>query len=130
MKPGVKFSLLCSFFSLLTLSGAVHATDSAGNYAIWGVGNSTCHSYNKARKAGEDDKYKDFLMGYLTAYNTLTEDTYRITGMTNMTTLLETFDQKCKTAPVSSFELVLKEVIQELYKERMKKPESKQKRVW
>jgi hypothetical protein len=130
MKPGVKVTLLCSFFYLLILTGRVNAADDAGNYAIWGAGNTTCHHYNNARKAGEDDKYKDFLMGYLTAYNTLTDDTYRITGTSNMTTLLETFDQKCKLAPVSSFELVLREIIQELYKERMKKPESKQKRVW
>ncbi len=130
MKSAIKVAMLSSIFCLALNTAPLQAADGEGNYAIWGVGNSTCHHYNKARKSGEDDNYKNFVMGYLTAYNTLAEETYRITGDKNLTAVLDTFDAKCKVAPVNSFELVLTEIIQELYKGRLKKAESKQKRVW
>ncbi len=132
MKTALPHALLISLSSLLLCSTATQAADAKGNYAIWGVGNSTCYHYNKARKEGDasDDKYKHYLMGYLTAYNTVTEETYSISSDKNLKTLMAMFDNKCELAPLNTFEFVVTEVVGELYKGRMKKSDANQKRVW
>ena len=55
------------------------AVDSNGHYAIWGKGNKSCHSYNISKNTDEEQRFKDYIMGYLTAFNVQMPETYRIT---------------------------------------------------
>ena len=56
------------------------AADSTGSYAIWGAGQKSCFRYSNTRNADDDRSYRFYLMGYLTAYNMHTPETYRISG--------------------------------------------------
>lgn len=110
-----------SFALLMIVIIPVHAADSSGNYAIWGSGNKSCHSYNLARAGEEEDaKYRDYLMGYLTAYNHQTPETYSISRDMNLDDVLGWMDEQCQLKPVISFEEALVNFIIENYEGRMK----------
>jgi len=108
--------LLLSFQPIVT-----PAADKNGNYAIWGMGRNTCYSYNMAREAEDYVRYKDYLMGYLTAYNVVAENTYRISGKMELDNILEWMDDYCELKQVHSFELVLADFILEHKETRIKK---------
>ena len=96
------------------------AADKKGNYAIWGVGNKSCHSYNLARAANEDNKYKDYIMGYFTAYNHTAVDTYSISSDMKMDEILTWIDDQCGMKPIISFEDILTTFILDNYETRLK----------
>ena len=98
----------------------VHAADNSGNYAIWGSGNKSCHSFNLARAEDEDGKYRDYLMGYLTAYNHQTPETYSISRDMNLDDVLTWMDEQCQLKPIVSFEEALVNFVIEHYEDRMK----------
>lgn len=100
------------------------AADPQGNHAIWGVGNKSCFSYSNARKDGNFDAYKHYIMGYLTAYNALAEDTYRISGNMNLNEILTWFDDYCELKAVNAFELALADFIFEHHEKRTRTPSS------
>ena len=77
---------------LLTVTNS-HAEDAKGNFAIWGVGNKTCFSYYSARENNNYDDYKNFLMGFLTAYNALVPDTFRISGNMDIDAIIDWIDE-------------------------------------
>ena len=106
----------------LLLPFTVIAADSAGNYAIWGVGKKSCHSYNLARAASEDGKYKDYLMGYFTAYNHIAQETYSITNDMDLDAIMTWVDDQCEMKPVISYEEVLTTFIIDHFEKRMKFP--------
>ena len=54
------------------------AADKEGNHAVWGVGGKSCFHYGQAQGQPEAESYRDFAMGYLTAYDAMTADTYSI----------------------------------------------------
>lgn len=108
-------------FLLLYVSAAV-AADKKGNYAIWGVGSHSCHSFNLARAANEDNKYRDYIMGYFTAYNHEATDTYSITRDMDLNEILTWVDEQCEMKPIISIEEVLTTFILDNYEGRMKTP--------
>ncbi len=114
------FILLLSFQPIVA-----QANDKNGSYAIWGMGSKTCYSYNKDRGAGDYVRYKDYLMGYLTAYNATAEDTYRISGKMELNDILEWLDDYCEFKQVHAFELALADFIHEHKETRIKKARSK-----
>ena len=101
------------------------AKDKNGNYAIWGMGRKTCYSYTKAREAGDYAPYKDYMMGYFTAYNEITEETYLISGNMDLNEILEWMDEYCEQKQMNSFDLVLGDFILEHIEKRMKTAPSK-----
>ena len=109
-----------SMIFLLFFAAASVAADKKGNFAIWGAGNSSCHSYNQARAANEDNKFRDYIMGYFTAYNHQSVDTYSISRDMNLNEILTWIDELCELKPVTSIEEVLTTFILENYDERMK----------
>lgn len=109
-----------SIIFLLFYVTAGVAADKKGNYAIWGVGNKSCHSYNLARAANEDNKYKDYIMGYFTAYNHEAVDTYSISRDMNLDAILSWIDEQCEMKPIVSFEEALTTFILDNYEGRMK----------
>ncbi len=114
----MKFILVCS---LIMLTQTTMAADSSGNIAIWGAGKKSCFSYSSARKSGDDGNFQNYLMGYLTAYNAQTPDTYRISGKKNLPEILSWLDNYCETKPVHGFDQALIEFITEHYPMRYKR---------
>ncbi len=106
---------------LLLFVHTAQAADNSGKYAIWGAGQKSCFRYNAARSSGEDDYYRYFLMGYLTAYNTQTPETYRISGGNDMPAILSWLDDFCTSKQSQGFELALIEFIAEHYPKRYKR---------
>ncbi|OGT63519.1 MAG: hypothetical protein A3I13_03075 [Gammaproteobacteria bacterium RIFCSPLOWO2_02_FULL_47_50] len=109
-----------SMIFLLIYASASVAADKKGNYAIWGAGNSPCHGYNLARAANEDNKFRDYIMGYFTAYNHEAADTYSISRDMNLNEILNWVDEQCELKPITSIEEVLTNFIIENYENRMK----------
>lgn len=111
------------FLMLLVLPLQVlHAADSNGNYAIWGSGNKSCHKYNLTRAAGEDDNYREYIMGYLTSYNHQAQETYSISRDMNLSEIMAWLDGECEQKPVIAFEEALVNFLIEHYQDRMKFP--------
>lgn len=88
---------------LLTVANS-HAEDAKGNFAIWGVGNKSCFSYDSARENNNYDDYKNFLMGFLTAYNALAPDTFRISGNMDIDAIIDWIDAHCETNKLHAFQ--------------------------
>lgn len=107
---------------LICASFTAYARDKNGNYAVWGPGDKSCFSYNNARKADKYDEYKYFIMGYLTAYNTLTPDTYRISGMDQFPDVLKWLDDYCQKTPVHGFEQAVSDYIVAHHESRLARP--------
>lgn len=108
--------LLTLFISTPTLYS--HAADTKGNYAIWGEGSLSCHQFSKSRKAKDDALLKAYLRGYLTAYNTLTTDTYRITGKMNLPQVLTWLDEYCDKKAIDSFDRAIQMLLTEIANKR------------
>jgi hypothetical protein len=114
------------FLLLLSLlPTAILAADNNNNYAIWGMGRKVCNNYNKAREAEDYVRYKDYLMGYLTAYNKLAQDTYRVSGKKDLNEILEWMDEYCETKQIHSFESAVTDFIIEHTEDRIKRSPSK-----
>ena len=104
----------------LSMQGYTHAADRSGNYAIWGKGNKSCFSYLKDRDAGKDNAYKNYVMGYLTAYNTLTPETYNISGNLRLDDIMAWLDDYCDAKQVHGLEQSLIEFISEHHEKRLR----------
>jgi len=99
---------------------SVSAADNMGNYAIWGKGNKSCFSYLKKRNNDAHEAYKDYLKGYLTAFNTITSETYSISGKMNIDQITKWIDDYCDVNKVHGFEQALTEFITQHYQDRFK----------
>lgn len=102
------------FISMSTL-----AADAGGNYAIWGVGQSSCHKFLKSREADESRQYKDYLMGYLTAFNTLSDDTYNISGKTKLGEIEQWLAGYCDLHQIESFNRAIQQYATEHFDARL-----------
>lgn len=116
---------LSILFLLTMLPLQSQAADSNGHFAIWGKGNKSCHSYNISRDTEEEQEYKDYIMGYLTALNVQLPDTYRVSGEMNLNDILAWLDDYCGLKPILAFEQSLADFIKDNYDKRMKKSPSK-----
>ena len=100
---------------LAVIATGAQAADKDGNYVVWGAGRASCNTYLHQR---EDEvamgKFKGFLMGYLTAYNAFTPDTFRISGQRDLDALLEWLDQYCDEHRVEGFERAVQQLINAL----------------
>jgi hypothetical protein len=112
-------------FLLALIPLQLQAADSKGHFAIWGKGNKSCHSYNISRNTDEEQRFKDYIMGYLTAFNVQMPETYRIAGHMNLDEILAWLDDYCELKPIMAFEQSLAEFITGNYDKRMKKSPSK-----
>ena len=114
--------------SLLLFSNALFAADEKGSYAIWGAGTKSCFSYTKTRNGEDDSFYRNYLKGYLTAYNTQAPDTYRVSGDKDLTAVLAWFDDYCEQKPVHGFDQAVVEFIIEQHPKRHKRAQKQGRR--
>ncbi len=121
------FPVLATLMTLMT-SSTVLAADIQGNYAIWGVGMTSCNQYIIAREAQDDVKYKQYVMGYLTAYNSMAENTYRVSGFNDLNSILSWMDETCIANRVHGFETSLKMYTEVMHEKRLKTPQAQKKR--
>ncbi len=59
-------------------------------------------------------------MGYLTAFNILTPETYRLSGNKNLNEILVWFDEYCELKAINAFELALADFVREHFESRSK----------
>lgn len=111
---------------LLTISLAcpliANAADKQGNYAVWGTGGRSCHSFNEAVKSNASDEYRFYAMGYFTAYHTFVEDTYRLGADLDWQGIQGLVANYCERVPMDSFERALKLTAEELAPKRQRRP--------
>ncbi|MGE3775364.1 MAG: hypothetical protein AB7I32_20750 [Gammaproteobacteria bacterium] len=99
--PLVRRVVACT---LLAASAAASGIDAEGNYAVWGVGQASCHQFGQAYAADDVAAYKAYLAGYLTAYNTLAKDVYQATGSNTLKDNLAALAAHCAKNPMDSYE--------------------------
>ncbi len=109
---------------LLIFIQTAKAADESGNIAIWGAGQKSCFSYINARKSDDDGFYRNYVMGYLTAYNTQTPDTYRLSGNKNLAAIMKWLDEYCEASQTRGFEQALLEFTAKHYPQRYRHPPS------
>jgi len=96
----------------------VYGNDAQGNHAVWGIGQTSCHGYNRARAASGFGEHKAYLMGYLTAYNTFTPNTYNVAGSKDLNGILAWLDEYCKKNAIDSFERALSQMVATFHETR------------
>lgn len=107
---------------LMSLSLQTWAADKSGNYAIWGKGQKSCFRYLKDRSAAEDGPYKDYVMGYLTAYNAVTPETYSISSDMKLDDIMEWLDDYCDVNQMGGLEASMLDFIINHYEKRHRTP--------
>ncbi len=113
-------ALLCTLLNPLPAMAA----DKDGNYAVWGVGAKSCYHYGQAVTAGQADieQFRNYVMGYLTAYNALTENTYNIGAGKNLDQIMTWMSDYCAAKQIHTFEQALAEFTSVQYPERSRQP--------
>ena len=110
---------------IIGLSLQVGAADQSGNYAIWGKGQKSCFRYLKERAGGMDQAYREYVMGYLTAYNAVAPETYSISRDMNLDQIMTWLDDYCDANQVNGLEQSLLQFINNHYEQRYRMPPSR-----
>ena len=93
--------------AVLVLGAGVdaRAADSAGNYAVWGAGGASCHRFQRSSaEASSEQAFRNYLMGYMTAYNAIVENTYNGLGGLSLEDALAWLDNYCSLHKLDSFD--------------------------
>ena len=106
-------------------TGAANAADADGNYAVWGMGSKSCFAYKQAVAQGGNEAFREFVMGYLTAYNAVAQDTYRIEGSMSLDEIMAWLGDYCEARQMHSFEQALTDFTVEHKDARMKRSPSR-----
>jgi hypothetical protein len=110
------------FLCCVSLGFPAAADDTRGNHAVWGSGQNSCNRFNHSQKDGQFEPYKHFLMGYLTAYNTLAEDTYNVAGAHDLNEIVAWLNAYCTKTPTDSFDHALQMLVSEFRESRLRVP--------
>ncbi len=116
-----RFALVCLLtLGLLITANPLPAADAEGNYVVWGQGRASCHSFRKALGSDGESGFRAWLMGYLTAYNAVTPDTFRVSGQRDMDALLDWLDDYCATHQLDSLDRATRFMVEALYPDRQR----------
>ena len=103
------FSTLLQILSItcisLTLPPPTLAKDIDGEFIAFSVGTGSCKNYLAARQAGGSSfqTYKDWLSGYLSAFNLIVANTYDIVGKRRYKQLIRWVDRYCNKNQQQAF---------------------------
>ena len=103
---------------IISLSLPAWSVDQSGNYAIWGKGQKSCFRYLKEYSGDKSDAYREYLMGYLTAYNVAAPETYSISGNMDLDEIIAWLDDYCEANQMHALEQSLLEFIASHYENR------------
>ncbi|MBI5618117.1 MAG: hypothetical protein HY943_17675 [Gammaproteobacteria bacterium] len=103
----IRAALLLATLTAPLLGGCppAPAADKDGNYAVWGLGQSSCNQFLRTGTApGMSDQYASFVMGFLTAFNALAPETYQATGNNGLQDNLDWLKTYCEAHRTDGFE--------------------------
>lgn len=115
---GLAVTLACSF---LFAAGA-QAADDKGNFALRGIGAQNCGLLIEQMQQDQAvvPVVTTWLLGYVTAVNRLTPETYDISPVVDSSALMRMVVGVCQKFPDSRFETVVADVLQALGLARVK----------
>ncbi len=92
----MKSTTLCCLilaFSIFTAD----AKDIDGEFVVFSTGAASCGDYLQARRSGSSslEPYRQWLSGYLSAFNLIVVNTYDIVGDYQYTQIIDWLDQYC-----------------------------------
>jgi len=93
------------------LVNPVNATDAVKNYAVWGIGQTSCNQFKQAFDADGTKEYLTYLAGYLTAFSTFSSATDRAPDKTLKQRLHE-ISEYCTGHRMDSFERGIQATLQ------------------
>lgn len=102
---------------LASLPLAAHAADAKHDFAVRGIGALQCADYLKTKgqvAAFERLSMENWILGYLTAENRITPDTYDIMALQAPQVLPNLVGALCKANPAASVETVVAGLVQRL----------------
>jgi len=114
---------------LQVFAATAWAADAAGNYAIWGAGRESCYRFLQSTDGEASDRYKIFVMGYLTAFNTLRDETYNATGAQTLDVSLGWLADYCELHQMDSFDRAIQQMLMANYDSRQRVPPGRE-RGW
>lgn len=113
--------VLASALCTLLASLAASAADGAGNYAIWGAGGRSCNQFERSSDdSAARARYRDYLMGYLTAYNTLAAETYNAVGTMTLDDAVRWLDDYCDAHRMDSFDRAVAQLVMSQHESRQR----------
>lgn len=86
---------------LLSFSLNLSAKDANKEFATYGKGGDSCQSYLDARRQGgvTEDEFRQWLAGYISAFNLIIDGTYDVFGSTDFEGLMAWLDDRCTKYP-------------------------------
>ena len=110
------------FVSTTTLS---LAADEEGRYALEGPGRINCAALNEMDNSSQSMQFlAAWTLGYMSAHNRVTEDTYDLTPWQNIQSVIALSRQFCASQPEASFEEALQQLMRFLSPNRLRKADS------
>ena len=114
-----------AFFLLSALvMNEASSADANKRFSVRGLGTNTCSKYLEDRNGSDakemSDRYADWFMGFLTAYNWLKADTYDISAQYKTTGLLRYLDLQCGRSPKSKIIDAATSLVNAIYGKRQK----------
>lgn len=96
--------MICLFLSLM-FCNISQAKDIDGEFVVFSVGAHKCSDYIKAKDIGGNSfkSYKDWLSGYMSAFNLIVTNTYDIIGQRKYSQIIRWLDIYCKKNRNESF---------------------------
>ncbi len=106
--------------ALTTGSAPALAADKDGAY--WSQRPDECRNFVRLHAATdrkpETEAVRNWISGYLSAYNRLTPETYDITGATDFEQVLRAVERYCKSNPFADISAAMETVTNDLYPTR------------
>ncbi|MBF0218771.1 MAG: hypothetical protein HQL49_04475 [Gammaproteobacteria bacterium] len=112
--------VISGFLLFLSLSPITYAKDMDGRHAVYAVGGESCTPYMQARRQGGEimERYNHFILGYLTAFNLIVENTHNILGDKGYAKALAWLDGFCQINPKENFTTAIATMTEIFYSER------------
>ena len=113
---------LFSFLAATLISLEARAADTGGQFAVEGIGRSTCESFITAKSESLDAywMFLGWLDGYMTGINQYSPETYDITPWQSQNLVATLFERFCATNPEANFFAVANRMIVELRDDRLR----------
>ncbi len=113
---------LLSFLAAVFMSLEARAADSGGQFAVEGIGASTCKGFVTAKSESSDAywMFLGWLDGYMTGINQYSPETYDITPWQSSNLLAALFEKFCTKNAGANFFAVANRMIVELRDDRLR----------
>jgi len=115
---------------LLSMTQTVQARDYKQQFATYGAGEFSCVTYSKARKAKDEqeNQIRQWLAGYVSAFNLIIGGTYDIFGSTDFEGMIKWLDDRCVKYPKANLTNTVARFTEVVYPYRTEvKPDRKNK---